>query len=168
MMKSFMFAHKGCIGVVMPAEAKFLNNPMAAGQMGSVISMDEIEITAEAKEILRNAPREGGSFSAIMLTSHNDGKGSIGVMGFGQALFAPDDINIGRDCDTAILDLVPDSTLPAPPDFIAFVDDCFKEDPEMAVEELLETQETQDDDETEESKAGEDEAHRDHQEVAGD
>ena len=123
-MKTKIFAYRGCIGAETDLEnGKFLNDPKSGGQLGCVISTTEIDITKEAKELIRNAPREGGSFAPIMLTKHDDGSGSsIGLMGFWKHCFAGEDLCIGRTCEKEVLDDCNETVMEIPEDFIEFVD----------------------------------------------
>lgn len=123
-----IFAYKGNIGINIDPEGKFLNDPFSEGQLGAVIRTDEVEISEEAKVIIRHARREGGSFAEFMLTEHDPsihaehGKSSIGVMGVGYVHLGTD-FKIGRTCETSALDdciVVPNDP---PQDYIDFIDD---------------------------------------------
>jgi hypothetical protein len=125
-MKTKIFAYKGVVGAITDLQnGKFLNTPTAAGQLGCVVSTDEVQITKEAKEVIKGAPREGGSFAAIMLTKHNDGKSSISLMGFRYHAFFGKDLCIGRNCDTSILNDCEEVEIEVPSDFKNFVDGEF-------------------------------------------
>ena len=123
-MRTKIFSYKGIIGAKTDLDkGQFINDPKAKGQLGCVISTTEIDITKEAKEILKNAPREGGSFSSIMLTKHSDGSGaSIGLMGGWKHLFSGEDLMIGRDCDTSILDDCNEVKIEIPEEFKKVID----------------------------------------------
>jgi hypothetical protein len=128
-MKARIFSHKGVVGAITDLEnGKFLNDPKAKAQLGCVISTDEVQITKEAKEIIKGAPREGGSFAAIMLTKHHEsivetkGKSSIGLMGYGYHVFNGPDLCISRDCDLSVLEDCEEVDLEVPSDFIQLVD----------------------------------------------
>ena len=131
-MRAQIFAYEGVLGAITdPENGLFLNDPKQPGQLGVVIPVEEIDITSEAISLLKAAKREGGSFSSIMLTRHsaNDmtSKASIGLLGgLGKAVFTGDDLMIGRDCDTSILDMctVKEDILPL--DFVDFVKNNFK------------------------------------------
>ena len=104
-------------------DSKFINDPTDPGQLGAVIDTKELDITKEAKDVLRTASREGGSFAPLMLTKHGDGSGSsIGVMGYGKIMFNKEDIKIGRDCSVEILDDLEDAEIAIPEDFKEAVD----------------------------------------------
>jgi hypothetical protein len=91
--------------------------------LGCVIDTKEIDITKEAKDLIKNARREGGSFAAIMLTKHADGSGSsVGLFGFWKHLFAGEDLCIGRDCTTSVLDDCNETEMEVPAGFIEVVD----------------------------------------------
>lgn len=128
-MRTKIFSHLGVIGAETDLQdGKFLNNPLDGNQLGCVISTSEIDITKEAKEIIRNAPREGGSFAPIMLTKHSDGKGSsIAIMGFGKHIFAGEDICIGRTCTLSVLDDCNETEIEIPKEFIEVVDQIIAE-----------------------------------------
>ena len=120
-----IFSYKGHVGCFIYLSGKFINDPTGGGQLGCIVHTNETTITKEAKEIIQNASRQGGSFSALMLTKHADGSGSsIGVMGFGGVYLGKgSDITIGRDCDKSVLDDCIISTEPVPQDFIEFIDE---------------------------------------------
>jgi hypothetical protein len=128
-MKTKIFAYKDYVGVdANMSEGKFINDIKSPGQLGIVVSINEIEISKEAKDIIRSAGREGGSFAPLMLTKHKDaglehGDASIGVMGFGKIVVGKKgEINIGRTCDKDVLDMIPDSVVEPPEDFKEFID----------------------------------------------
>lgn len=103
-MKTRIFAYKGNLGATTDLEnGKFLNDLTKPDQLGCVIDTKEVEITKDAKELIKKAKREGGSFAEIMLTKHTAGGSSIGLLGFGKHQFGKD-FNIGRDCDLSVLD----------------------------------------------------------------
>lgn len=108
-MTMFVFAHRNHIGIQIEPDTPFINDPTEPGQMGVVVALADVAMTESAKDLLRSAKREPGSFAPIMLTKHNDpikfGPGSIGVLTKRPiVLFQPEDILIGRDCDTSVLD----------------------------------------------------------------
>jgi hypothetical protein len=126
-MKTKIFAYKGHLGAETNIEeGKFINDPKSPGQLGVVVDIKEIEITKEAKEILKKAKKNGGSFSEVMLTRHADGNkdsvASIGLVGFYKHHFGKD-VMIGRDCDTSIIDLMSDSEIEIPKDYKEFIDE---------------------------------------------
>jgi len=107
-MKTQIFAYKKNLGATTDIEGgTFINNIKAPGQLGCVVSTSEIQISKEAKELIRKASREGGSFAEIMLTKHSNsdehGKSSIGLMGFRLHHFGKD-FNISRDCELSVLE----------------------------------------------------------------
>ena len=113
-----VFSHKHVIGVTIDVEnGTFLNDPTQAGQLGCVIPIAEIVITPEAKELLRNAKREGGSFAPNMIM--ND---SIGFLGFSHCAFDTTEPVISRDCILATLDLLKTEAIEVPTDFIEYVE----------------------------------------------
>ena len=123
-MKTQIFAYKGIIGATTDLDSgKFINNPKSKSQLGCVISSKEIEITKEAKELLRCAPREGDSFAPIMLTRHTNGTSSIGLIGFHTHLFKGKNLCIGRTCDIEILNDMDDTDIMIPEGFIRTIDD---------------------------------------------
>jgi hypothetical protein len=130
-MRTKIFTYRGVIGAETDLDSGvFINNPKGGGQLGCVISTTEIDITKEAKEIIKNSPREGGSFAPIMLTRHSDGSGSsIGLMGFWKHLFIGEDLCIGRTCDTSILDDCTEVEMEVPEDFKSVVDLSLSHEP---------------------------------------
>lgn len=125
-MKTKIFAYRGNLGATTDLkEGKFINDPTTAGQLGCVVATTEVEISKEAKDILRNAKREGGSFAEVMLTRHSPESkipgSSIGLLGFHKHHFGKE-VRIGRVCDTSILDDIPDSEVEAPQDYRDFID----------------------------------------------
>lgn len=121
--KTQIFTYKGNLGATTDLNnGKFINNPKAGGQLGCVIDTKEIEITKEAKQMIRQARREGGSFAAMMLTKHSDGSGSsIGLMGFWKHHYGKE-VSIGRDCDMSILDDCLETNIEAPQDYKDYID----------------------------------------------
>ena len=117
---------------------EFINDPGGKGQMGCVIRSDNVDITKEAKELLRNAPREGGSFSTVMLTVHDesiqerDGRSSLGLMGFHKHLLIGEDLMLGRDCDTSALDDMNEVEMEIPEDFKTMLDMHLDREPQEA------------------------------------
>ena len=123
-MKTKIFAYKGVIGAMTDLdEGKFINNPKDVGQLGCVIDTNEVDITSEAKEVLRNARREGGSFAPIMLTKHTDGTSSVGLMGFWKHIYVGEDLCIGRTCNTSVLDECNEVEIEIPEGFKEVVDE---------------------------------------------
>lgn len=122
-MKTQIFAYKGNLGATTDLEnGKFINKPLDPGQLGCVISTKEASITTEAKELLKRARREGGSFAEIMLTRHSDGSGtSIGFLGFRKHNFGKD-FCVSRDCDLSVLDDIEVIEEAAPEDYRSFID----------------------------------------------
>jgi hypothetical protein len=123
-MKTKIFAYKGVIGAETDIEnGKFINDPKGSGQLGCVISTTEIDITKEAKELIKSAPRERGSFAPIMLTKHSDGSGSsIGLFGFYKHIFSGEDLCIGRTCETSVLNDCNETEIEIPNEFKELVD----------------------------------------------
>ena len=117
-MKTKIFAYKGILGAETDLEnGVFLNNPLASGQLGCIIPIEQIEITQEAIDLLKTVPRERGSFAPIMLM-----KNHIGLLGFSKHLFQGEDLCIGRQCDLSTLDkLTVVDYLPV--DFKQFIDE---------------------------------------------
>ena len=120
-----LFAYKGHVAAEIDINGKFLNDIHQAGQLGAVISTSEIEITKEAKEIIKNAKREGGSFAELMLTKHTNpeehGKSSMGILGFGKVHLG-DDFSIGRDCDVSILEDCSEVEIDISDEYKSFID----------------------------------------------
>lgn len=120
---ALIFGYKGHLGADIDMKGKFINNPTAPGQLGCVVDTKNIHINKSAKEMIKNAKREGGSFAPLMLTKHGNNKGSsIAIMGYGKVHMGKD-IFIGRDCTLSILDdctLMEDSEIPK--DFKEFID----------------------------------------------
>lgn len=122
-MKTKIFSHKNFIGAETDLDnGVFLNDPKGEGQLGCVVALAEIEITKEAKELLRTAKREGGSFASIMID-----KGSIGLFGFGKHLFDLDKPVVSRDCDLSALDDLADSDIEVPSEFIEVAETLAKQ-----------------------------------------
>ena len=122
-----IFAYKGNLGINLDMKGKFLNEPTSPGQLGCVVSTTEVEITKEAKELIRHAKRDGGSFAPVMLTEHDksiqaeSGKSSIGILGFGKVHMGTD-FTIGRTCTLSILDDCTEAEIEVPADYKAFID----------------------------------------------
>lgn len=128
MKTAFIFSYKGNLAATSDLQSgKFLNDPTQSGQLGVVISSDEVKITQEAKDLLKTAKRDGGSFSEIMLTRHTgqgkkSGESSLGMIGAGKHNFGRD-FSIGRDCDLSVVDDFAVVDKEAPEDFKSFIDD---------------------------------------------
>lgn len=123
MKTALIFAYKGNVGATTDIEnGKFINDVNGSGQLGCVIHTSEVSITKEAKEIIKSARREGGSFAELMLTKHADGSGSsIGLFGFGKHHFGTD-FTIGRTCDISVLDDCEEAKIEIPEDYKKFID----------------------------------------------
>ena len=123
-MTARIFEYKGNLGVDIDIQnGKFLNDPKAKGQLGCVMSTEEIEITPAAIEVIKKAPRAGGSFATMMLTRHIPGPGSsIGVLGFGKMNLGTD-FEIGRDCEIEVLSDCKVVEFETPQDYIDFIDE---------------------------------------------
>ena len=122
-MTTKVFAYKGNLGMVTDMDnGKFINNPKTAGQLGCVVHSKEVEITPEAKKLLKTARRDRGSFSEIMLTQHGDGSGSsLGIMGFGKCHFGTA-FSIGRTCELSVIDDFNEVDFEVPKDYKDFID----------------------------------------------
>lgn len=122
-----IFSYKGNLGIVIDDKGKFINDPFASGQLGCVISTEEVEISKEAKELIRNAKRDSGSFSELMLTAHtgaaieSHGKSSIGVLGMGYVHLGSE-FCIGRTCNLSVLDDCIEIENSPPKDYTSFID----------------------------------------------
>ena len=130
-MKTKIIAYKGNIGIKIPKTGIFINDPMKPGQLGCVISTSEIEITKEAKDVIRKAKRDDGSFAELMLTKHDKsivnkyGESSIGVMGFGNVNLG-NDFCISRDCNLSVLNDCTETEIVVPNDYKDFIDNFKK------------------------------------------
>lgn len=122
-MKTQIFEYKGNLGATTDFEnGKFINDPKAPGQLGCVIDVNEIEISENAKNLIRSANREGGSFAELMLTEHGDGGASIGLMGGVKHHFGKN-FSIGRTCSLSVLDKIISTNIEAPDDYKSFIDE---------------------------------------------
>jgi len=122
-----IFAYKGNIGIIINENGKFINDPSSPDQLGAVISTSEVEISKEAKDIIRSARREGGSFAELMLTEHVGadpayGKSSIAVLGPGRFHHLGSDFKIGRTCTISVLDDCKEVPNNPPADYMEFID----------------------------------------------
>lgn len=128
-MKIQIFTFNGHLGATSDLDnGVFINDPKRPGQLGVVASTSEVQITKEAKELIKGAKREGGSFAPIMLTKHSEtaikehGKSSIGLMGFIKHYFGDSNqITISRDCDLEVLNDCEEIEMEAPEDFKGFI-----------------------------------------------
>lgn len=121
------FEYKGAIAAQIDMEeGSFINDPKAKNQMGCVVKASDIGLPKEVKEaILKDYHREGGSFASMMLTKHDSGNCSIGLLGFGKVLIRAVrgmDIEISRNCDLSVLDACVEIPNDPPQDFINYVD----------------------------------------------
>jgi hypothetical protein len=127
-MKTKIFTYKGWLGVESSEKAEGIIAKPEGGNLGVVVKTDCCEITPEAKQVFKNAGREGGSFAPFMLTTHvgqgtAHGKSSFGWLGgyLNADEFA--NIKLGRDCDKkAIDDMIEVSNMTIPEEFKKFVD----------------------------------------------
>lgn len=123
-----IFAYKGNVGVEIDEQGKFINDPFDGMQLGSVVSTDEIEISAEAKAIIYGAGREGGSFAELMLTEHADtavaehGRSSMCFFGPVGKVHLGADFKIGRTCTKSVLDHCTEVPNVVPQDYQEFID----------------------------------------------
>ena len=116
--KTKIFAYKNFVGAETDLnEGKFLNDPLAEGQLGCVVPLEECIITPLALELLKNATREGGSFASIMVM-----EGSIGLLGGWKHLFDSRDDLLSRDCKKDYLDKIAVEDFTVPQDFIDHID----------------------------------------------
>lgn len=121
-MTAQIFTYKGNLGISIDMEdGKFLNDVYHPGQLGCVIPTEEVEISPDAKQYIKNLPREGGSFAPLMLTKHTDGTSSIGILGFGKVNLGKEG-TISRDCDLSVLDDCKETEIEAPDDYKGFID----------------------------------------------
>lgn len=119
-----VFAHLGIIGVQTDiTSGTFLNDPTAEGQMGCVVPLENVVMTTEAKDLLRSAKREGGSFAAIMIDTK-----TFAHMGFSHVMFDANENLISRDCDLSGLDLIAEDLEPVPEGFITAVEKSMVKD----------------------------------------
>lgn len=123
-MNSKIFEYKGYLAAETDLNnGVFINKPLEPGQLGCVIDTKNVDITKAAKELIKKAKREGGSFADIMLTKHNDGGSSIGLLGGWKHNFGTlENFCISRDCDLSVLDNCNEVKMDAPQDFREFID----------------------------------------------
>ncbi len=124
-----MFSHKGHIGITIPSDTPFINDPSNPDELGVVISTQNVLITQEAKDHIKlHHTHVGGSFSPFMLTKHAEeiheqyGKSSIGILGHADKVYMGEEMILGRDCDLSVLDDCEVTADPAPEDFVAAVE----------------------------------------------
>lgn len=122
-MKTQIFSHKGVLGASTDLkDGKFINNPVAPGQIGCIISTKEIQITKKAKELIANAPKKGIT-SPITLIKHAGSKGSaIGLAGHWKHVFANDTLSISQTCDITVLNDIEVVKMKVPTEFIEEVE----------------------------------------------
>lgn len=114
-MKTRVFGYKGVLGATTDLEkGKFLNDPMAIGQCGCIVSIDELEINQEAIDLLRTATVGSDDIAEIML-----GKNYICLLGFHKHII---DLEITSSCDKTLLNRLIPTTFDIDPDFINFVE----------------------------------------------
>jgi hypothetical protein len=111
-----IFSYKNILAATSDLEnGKFINDIKGSGQLGVVVALENVEITEAAKQLIKKAPREKGSFACIMIMDN-----AIGLMGFRYHLFQDEDLCISRDCILESLDkidIMDESQIPD--DFIA-------------------------------------------------
>ena len=119
-----IFAYKNVLAADSDIEnGMFINAPLETGQLGCVVDTKNVEITAAAKELIRNnATRESGTFSTLMLTRGDDGTSTVAILGHYKHLLDLDEL-LSRTCDVSVLDecdIMSDDDIPD--DFKEFVD----------------------------------------------
>jgi hypothetical protein len=114
-MKTRVFAYKGYVGAETDLEnGVFLNDPMKTGQCGCIVSVDELEITQEAIDLIRTARTGCDDIADIML-----GKDHICLLGFGHHLIS---LELTPSCDRTLLDRLAPVELTIDPEFIEYID----------------------------------------------
>lgn len=127
-MKTKIFAYKNYLGIESSEDAEGMIAKPGNGNIGVVVMTGSCEITPEAKGMLKNAKREGGSFAPFMLTKHADpdagfGKSSFGWLGSYIAGAPASEVLVGRDCNKEVLDdMIEVKDMVLPEGFIQFVD----------------------------------------------
>ena len=126
-MKTKIFSHGNTLGIESSLDkCKFMNDPTDNNQVGMICSIDEVEITQEAIDVIRKAEREAGSFAEIMLSTFGDSTtGSISILGKGFTMIHKP--MISRNCDISILDQFKPVKIDLPEDFIVAVKENFPE-----------------------------------------
>lgn len=124
-MKTQIFAHKGRVGIV--AGDKFVNDPMGVGQLGCIVDLNEIVVSAAALAILRGVKKNRDAIGDVMCWSANapnrkDGSriDCFGWMGGGKYLLHKD-AEADRDYNPALLERCI-GAVPVPDEFRALVE----------------------------------------------
>lgn len=114
-MKTKVFGYKGRIGAETDlTEGVFLNDPMATGQCGCIVSVDELEINQEAIDLLHTAIIGSDDIADIML-----GANHICLLGFHKHLIS---LELTSSCDLTLLDRLIPTVFDVPTDFMEFID----------------------------------------------
>lgn len=103
-----IFLYKGVFGIESSAKSEGIIARPVNGNLGVVVNTAGCDITPEAKKVLENASREGGSFAPFMLTKHSGpgtehGKSSFGWLGGYMQACSPNEVQLGRDCSKEVL-----------------------------------------------------------------
>lgn len=120
-MKTRVFAYKGYVGAETDLEnGVFLNDPMKTGQCGCIVSVDELEITQEAIDLIRTARTGCDDIADIML-----GKDHIRLLGF---WYHHVSLELTSSCDRTLLDRLIPAEVAIDPGFIEYIDSLITED----------------------------------------
>lgn len=125
-----IFEYAGDLGAESDmANGTFLNDVTSDTQLGVVVAVEEVTISQEAIDVIRNAQREGGSFACMMLTKHSpeasdehSTSASIGMLGRGYHWIKSGEAVLGRTCDISVLDMMKVVPNNPPEEFMAAVE----------------------------------------------
>lgn len=97
-----LFAHMGFLGIAVNGENEFMNDAKSPNAMGCCMKIEDVAMTPEAKEILRESPRAAGLMAPIMLNTNIDGVKCLHSFGKGMGILR--EPRLGESCDSGLLD----------------------------------------------------------------
>jgi len=122
-MKTKIFGYKGIVGAQTDLEnGVFINQPLAHGQCGCIVSVDELEIDQEAIDLLKQAQVGCDDVTEIML-----GKDYICLLGFWLHVI-PSPPVITSSCDKTLLDRLVPAKFDINPEFIEYVEELLADE----------------------------------------
>lgn len=129
-MKTQVFAYKGALGVKTDLDkGKFLYDPYDKDRVGLCVSLDEIEITQEAIDLINSLPLDTRCYSPFAVYLDY-----ISMIGFWSHFFTGEDIYLNRDCDLTELNKLTPTDIELPKEFIEAVEKFILNNPPPSIE----------------------------------
>lgn len=129
-MKTQVFAYKGVLGAKTDLDkGKFLYDPYEKNRVGLDISLDEIEITQEAIDLLNSLPIDTRNFSFFAVY-----RDCISIIGFWSHFIAGEDLYLNRHCDLTELNKLTPTDIELPKEFVEAVEKWLLDNPPILPE----------------------------------